>query len=537
MISDQLTQEVKAWIDNDPDLNSANLLRKWLNENNEADLKRCFNGFLQFGTAGLRGPLGPGPSCMNRAVVSRTATGILAFMKKHNLTSVIIGKDARHGSDTFAQDSAEIFAGAGINTFVFTKAIPTPVLAYAVNKLQINVGIMVTASHNPATDNGYKVYLGGSMNGIKFNGSQIIPPVDFEIATLINESELKPVRSNLYQNVNDSVILDYVNSVAKLVKKPNNLKIVYTPLHGVGAETFLLAFAKANLPPPYVVSEQEKPDPNFPTTPFPNPEESGTIDLAISYAKKIDADLVIANDPDADRCAVAISEGNNNWRILKGDEVGVILGDYLMRQSTDKNIAVASSLVSSSQIEKIAKSYQVPFFETLTGFKWISKVDKLLFGYEEALGYCVDSKNVNDKDGISAALLIVQIAGELKEKNSSLSKYLEEIGSKFGFYATEQISIRFDELGEIDQRIQKVLKNPPKVLGENALLNIENLSLSKTLSTIGIRLYYENQIRIIIRPSGTELKLKCYIEVVGHSKNDADMKISQLKLAMSKLLA
>ena len=340
MISDQLRSEVQEWIKNDPDKKTAEQLRKWLAENNELEIKRCFNGFLQFGTAGLRGPIGPGPSCMNRAVVSRAASGIVSFMKKNNLTSVVIGKDARHGSNEFAQDSAEIFSGAVIKTYLLPRSLPTPVLAFAVNNLKVDVGIMVTASHNPAADNGYKVYLGGTVNGVNYRGSQIITPVDLEISDEISKADLSPVKSKNFETVNESVIDNYTTSVANLVTIPNQLKIVYTALHGVGSETFLRVFEKAKFASPILVTEQANPDPDFPTTPFPNPEEAGAIDLAINYAKKNNADLVIANDPDADRCAVAVNDLRTGWRMLIGDEVGTILGFYLIIKNNSNDVAV-----------------------------------------------------------------------------------------------------------------------------------------------------------------------------------------------------
>ena len=537
MISDQLRSEVQEWIKNDPDKNTAEQLRKWLAENNEVELKRCFNGFLQFGTAGLRGPIGPGPSCMNRAVVSRAASGIVSFMKKNNLTSVVIGKDARHGSNEFAQDSAEIFSGAGIKTYLLPRSLPTPVLAFAVNNLKVDVGIMVTASHNPAADNGYKVYLGGTVNGVNYRGSQIITPVDLEISDEISKADLSPVRSKNFETVNESVINNYTTSVANLVTIPNQLKIVYTALHGVGSETFLRVFEKAKFASPILVTEQANPDPDFPTTPFPNPEEAGAIDLAIDYAKKNNADLVIANDPDADRCAVAVNDLRTGWRMLRGDEVGTILGFYLISKNKSKDVAVANSLVSSSLLAKIANKNGIAFYETLTGFKWISKTNKLIFGYEEALGYCVDPAVVNDKDGISAAVIITQLAGELHKNKTSLCDYLDTIYEEFGFHKTEQISLRFDKLTQIDELLSRVVTNPPADLCGNRLLIAEDLSKSKSFPTPGIRLMYENQIRVIIRPSGTEPKLKCYIEVVSDTNVQAISSVSQIKEALTKVLS
>ena len=536
MISDQLRSEVLDWIENDPDANTANQLKHWLKEGNQTELEKCFAGFLQFGTAGIRGPVGPGPSCMNRAVVSRTATGILAFMKKNNLSSVVIGRDARHGSDAFAKDSAEIFAGGGMKTYVLPRVLPTPVLAFALKNIKADVGIMVTASHNPANDNVYKVYLGGNFDGVNYQGSQIISPIDFQISELIEKAEKQPVRASNYEIVDESVIDQYVLEVAKLATKPNSLKVIYTPLHGVGAETFIKVFEQSGFRSPIVVKEQVKPDPDFPTTAFPNPEEAGAIDMALAYAKENDADLVIANDPDADRCAVAINDPANGWRMLRGDEVGVLLGHYLISKNSVNGLRIANSLVSSSLLGKIAAKSGLEFKETLTGFKWISKVENLLFGYEEALGYCVDAANVNDKDGISAAVVIVTMVAELKERGISLNEYLEKIGHEYGFHLTDQISLRFSDLKQIDRLLKKVIDQPPTVLSGHALVSKENLSQSNLMPTPGIRLKYENDIRVIIRPSGTEPKLKCYIEVVAASKNGAESRISQIKQALTKVL-
>ena len=537
MISEQLKQEVQDWIKNDPDKKTAGQLTKWLSEENEEELNRCFSGFLQFGTAGLRGALGPGPSCMNRAVVSRTAAGIVSFMKKNNLKSVVIGRDARHGSLDFAQDSAEIFSGAGIKTFVLPRELPTPVLAYAVNRLKADVGIMVTASHNPANDNGYKVYLGGKVKGINFFGSQIISPIDNEISAEISNAELSPTRSDNFEVVSEGIIDDYVEAVASLVAKPNNLKIVYTPLHGVGAETFLKVLKSARFQNPILVEEQSKPDPDFPTTKFPNPEESGVMDLAIKYAEKFDADLVIANDPDADRCAISVKDNSGAWRVLRGDEIGVALGMYLIEKGNVKSGSIANSLVSSTLLGKIAASYDINFTETLTGFKWISKVPNLAYGYEEALGYCVDPKVVNDKDGISAAILIAELVDELKGKGKSLDQYLDEIGGKFGFHLTDQISVRVSEVNQALTLLDKLLKNPPNNLYGFNLELIEDLFEIEEIKTRGIRMRFAGGIKVIIRPSGTEPKVKCYLEVIRPVKAESEELISHIKEELIKLLS
>lgn len=536
MISADLKQKVIDWIKHDPDPTTARQLQQWLDEENLEKLTTSFNGFLQFGTAGLRGPIGPGPSCMNRAVVSRAAAGIAAFMKMHDLKSVVIGRDARHGSAEFAKDSAEILAGAGFKTYVLPRELPTPVLAFAVNKLKADVGIMVTASHNPAMDNGYKVYLGGALNGVNYRGSQIISPIDTEISDFISKADLKPNRITTYEKVSESLITDYIDKVAAICQTPNQLKIVYTALHGVGAEIFLQVFKRAGFANPIIVKEQEQPNPDFPTTPFPNPEESGAIDLALDYAKHERADLVIANDPDADRCAVAINDPDHGWRMLRGDEVGAIVGKYLIEKDRINNGAYANSLVSSSLLGKMAKKAGIEFHETLTGFKWISKISNLTFGYEEALGYCIDPKSVNDKDGISVGLLMAQIAGELRGAGITLSDYLNLIGDEYGFHKTDQISIRVRDLSMITKILDKFSANPPALLAGSALISTEDLAKSKTIPTPGIRCYYNDRIRIIIRPSGTEPKLKCYIEVVSSSKSDSQQRCDQIKKELTATL-
>ncbi|MFZ9343253.1 MAG: phospho-sugar mutase, partial [Candidatus Nanopelagicaceae bacterium] len=398
-----LIAQVQQWIDQDPDPKTRVELENLLADNNETELRSCFSGFLEFGTAGLRGKLGPGPSRMNRAVVTKTAAGLVTYMRKHNLSSVVIGRDARYGSKDFAQDTAEIMQGAGMKVYLLPRALPTPVLAYAVRELKCDVGIMVTASHNPPEDNGYKVYLGGVVDQIRYEGSQIISPADTQISEYISQvPDLNTLKRSSGAEVLDNAIVDsYVQATAKLATSNSDLKVVYSAMHGVGKETLEQVFTAANFAPPILVSEQAEPDPDFPTVKFPNPEEPGAIDLSLRKAIQVSADLVIANDPDADRCAVAIADRSGNWRMLRGDEVGALLGEYLARTAKDKSATLANSIVSSSILSKIAKEYQLPFAETLTGFKWIAKIENLHFGYEEALGYAVDSNSVNDKDGIS----------------------------------------------------------------------------------------------------------------------------------------
>jgi len=536
-----LIAQVQQWISQDPDPKTRAELERLLADKNEAELRSCFSGFLEFGTAGLRGKLGPGPSRMNRAVVTKTAAGLVTYMRKHNLSSVVIGRDARYGSKDFAQDTAEIMQGAGMKVYLLPRALPTPVLAYAVRELKCDVGIMVTASHNPPEDNGYKVYLGGIVDQIRYEGSQIISPADTQISEYISQvPDLNSLKRSSGAEVLDNTIIDsYIKATAKLATSNSDLKVVYSAMHGVGTKTLEQVFAAANFAPPILVSEQAEPDPDFPTVKFPNPEEPGAIDLSIKKAMQVSADLVIANDPDADRCAVAIADRGGNWRMLRGDEVGAILGEYLARAAKDKNVALANSIVSSSILSKIAKAYQLPFAETLTGFKWIAKIENLHFGYEEALGYAVDSNSVNDKDGISAALMIVQIATDLKRESRTLSDFLDEIWSNYGYHGTRQISVRVDSVEQITTILGRFRNNTPQSIAGYRVIGFDDLEkpVSGLPPTNGVRIFLEPNIRIIVRPSGTEPKIKCYIEVVSDNQEKAEEIIKGLDLELRTLLA
>ena len=361
MIDEQFRLEVLDWIANDTDPDTASLLSKWLTENNETELRKSFNGFLEFGTAGLRGPVRPGPSGMNRAVVGRTAAGIAAFLISKGLSKVVIGRDARHGSKEFMQESAEILSGAGLEVYLLPRELPTPVLAFAVNELKMDCGIMVTASHNPAIDNGYKVYLGGTVDGVDYRGSQIVAPIDKAISRLINEVVLPSQRGSGWNIVGEEVVTSYVSKCVAGATEAANQKIVYTAMHGVGAKTLLSVFEAANFTKPILVEEQCAPDPDFPTVAFPNPEEPGAMDLAIKLAISQNADLVIANDPDADRCAVAAKDSVGNWRTLRGDELGILLGHYISKSEiTCPGPEAALALVGAARrLGIVAKAREV----------------------------------------------------------------------------------------------------------------------------------------------------------------------------------
>ena len=540
-----LRREVEKWIAEDPDTATQSQLHKLLDSNNESELRSCFSGFLEFGTAGLRGPLGPGPSRMNRAVVTKTAAGIAQYMRKNSLTSVVIGRDARFGSEDFTRDTAEIMNGAGFDVHVLPRPLPTPVLAFAVRELRCDVGIMVTASHNPPQDNGYKVYLGGTVKGIRYDGSQIISPADKEISTEISLVPPLPTlqRSTGWKIVDESVIDSYITRTAHLASNSGALRVVYTAMHGVGTATLTKVFTAAGFPEPILVAEQAQPDPNFPTVSFPNPEEPGAIDLALVTAKKVDADLVIANDPDADRCAAAIKDARGKWRMLRGDEVGALLGEYIAQRGVEKDGVMANSIVSSTILSKIAAHHGIQFRETLTGFKWIAKIPKLAFGYEEALGYAVDSNAVNDKDGISAALMLVQLATNLANENKTIREFLDEIWSRHGFHGTRQISVRTTSVEQINGILEKFREQTPKAIGPYFLEKFDDLErpTDGLPPTNGVRMYLQGGARVIVRPSGTEPKIKCYIEVViggevEKARLEAETTLDLLEGELRKLL-
>ena len=525
VISAELRAEVEEWIALDPDPKTAAQLQSWLDSENVEELNSAFSGFLQFGTAGLRGPIGPGPSRMNRAVVARAAAGIAAYMKERGLSSVVIGRDARYGSEDFTFESAAIFSGAGMKVYVLPRPLPTPVLAYAVRDLNVDCGIMVTASHNPPQDNGYKVYLGGVVDGINYNASQIVSPADEQISAHIATQNHELTRADVWEILNDDVLDRYVARTALIAPDVYPVRAIYTAMHGVGTETVEKVFAKAAYADPILVKAQTDPDPDFPTVAFPNPEEPGAIDLSLVVAREHDGDVVIANDPDADRCAAAINDGGT-WRMLSGDELGALFGEYLASNSPEKyrERCFANSIVSSSLLSKIANDHGIEFHETLTGFKWLAKLENLGFGYEEAIGYSVDPQTVNDKDGVSAAIALARIAGELKSQGSSISQYLKKIREKYGFHKTIQISIRVADLHNISRVLNAIRAAVPSEIAGYKVERFDDLlNPSGDLPpTDGVRFYLEEGIRVIIRPSGTEPKVKCYIEVVRNGDTPED---------------
>jgi phosphomannomutase len=534
-----LRAEVEAWIADDPDPKTAAELQTLLDAGDEVTLKKYFNGFLQFGTAGLRGPIGPGPSCMNRAVVGRAAAGIASYMQKRGMTKVVIGRDARYGSEDYTFETAEIMSGAGMDVYILPRPLPTPVLAFATSYLACDIGIMVTASHNPPQDNGYKVYVGPEADGVKYASSQIINPTDGFIAADIDAvTSLKSLpHGSKWTILDEEVLNEYVKRTSALAPRPGDLKVVYTAMHGVGTETAQLVFNKAGFSSLITVDEQCTPDPDFPTVAFPNPEEPGAIDLALKKARDFNAELVIANDPDADRCAAAINDPVVGWRMLRGDELGVVLGEWIARSKPSGTFG--NSIVSSSALRKISGHYGIDFQEVLTGFKWLAKIEDLAFGYEEAIGYAVDSDTVNDKDGISAAIFLAQVAMDLKRDGLTISDLLNQVWERHGFHGTEQISIRVSDMSAITRLLAGLRQTPPKEIAGRAVESIDDLAAPKDglPPTDGLRIWLAGGIRIIVRPSGTEAKMKCYIEVITKTSGDSEALLNELREPLKKFLA
>ncbi|TAM81309.1 MAG: phospho-sugar mutase [Jatrophihabitans sp.] len=498
------------WLVQEVDVDDAAELRALLAEGTPAAVAELADRFattLTFGTAGLRGPLRAGPNGMNRAVVRRAAAGLATWLtaQHHGGQPVVVGYDARHRSADFARDSAAIFAAAGFDAMLLPGPLPTPVLAFAVQHLHAAAGVMVTASHNPPRDNGYKVYLA--------DGAQLAPPHDLEIEAAIRAAPAPcdvPL-ADTYTRLGDEVGQAYVAAVAALVGPGSReVRIVHTALHGVGNATLRAVFAAAGFAAPLGVAQQAEPDADFPTVAFPNPEEPGALDLALELAAREAADLVIANDPDADRCAVALPGPGGRWRMLTGDQVGVLLGDALLRKGVRGTYA--TTIVSSSLLGEIARRYGAGYTETLTGFKWISRAaPDLVFGYEEALGYCVAPHLVRDKDGIATALLVAELAAQLRAAGSTIGQRLAQIEAEYGRHETSQVSIRVTDLKVIGALMARLRSHPP------ASLLGGPVAVDDLLPEADVLRWRGDGLRVVIRPSGTEPKLKAYLETSGGS--------------------
>ncbi|MDH6580103.1 phospho-sugar mutase [Kitasatospora sp. MAP5-34] len=541
-----LLARARAWLAEDPDPQTreelASLLAAAEGPEGRTEDRRAWSRLaerfadrLQFGTAGLRGELGAGPMRMNRAVVIRAAAGLAAYVRKEATSAacasglgdlVVIGYDARHKSYDFARDTAAVMVGAGLRAALLPRPLPTPVLAFAIRHLGAAAGVTVTASHNPPQDNGYKVYLG--------DGSQIVPPADTGIAAEIDAitslAEI-PLAESGWEVLGEDVVEAYLNRAVTTVdpSTPRDLEVVYTPLHGVGRDTLVTAFKQAGFPAPTVVAEQAEPDPDFPTVAFPNPEEPGAMDLAFRTAATVGPDIIIANDPDADRCAVAVPDhaAAHGWRMLRGDDVGALLGSALVAKRATGTFA--TTIVSSTLLGRIAAAAGTGYAETLTGFKWIARADGLRYGYEEALGYCVDPEGVRDKDGITAALLVAELAATLKQSGRTLTDLLDDLALEHGLHATDQLSVRVEDLKLIADAMQRLREQPPTVLAGLRVTKADDLTAGSAdlPPTDGLRYHLTGEgvrsARIVVRPSGTEPKLKCYLEVVLPVATAADL--------------
>lgn len=522
----ELLDAVGRWREDDPDPDTVAELDRLEHraaagdEKATAELVDAFSGRLSFGTAGLRGPLGPGPNRMNRVTVGQAAAGLARLLIERDLTGpVIIGYDARHKSGLFARDTAEILAAAGLDPVLTDHPVPTPVVAFGIRWLGCVAGVVVTASHNPAQDNGYKVYLG--------DGSQIVPPTDAEIAERIDQVAAGPLtavpRTDDYRRIDEDLVQAYLDRAEMLVAPdvPRDLAWVYTPMHGVGLDIVGRAVDRLGFSRPTVVAEQAQPDPDFPTLAFPNPEEPGALDLAFARAEEAGADLVVANDPDADRCAVAVPVpasgpgSGRGWRMLRGDELGAILADDALRRGVTGTYAC--SIVSGSLLQLMAADHGRPFRYTLTGFKWIGRVPGLAFGYEEAIGYCCDPVAVPDKDGITALLRVLAISAGLRAEGRSLTDRLDELSSRYGVHATDQLSVRVADLAVITEAMARLRDRPPTRLAGQPV-TVTDLAGGVDLGDAGVLpptdavMITGDTIKVVARPSGTEPKLKCYLE-------------------------
>ncbi len=503
-------EQVQAWIEADPDPATRAELQALVDVGDEAELADRFVAPLQFGTAGLRGPVRAGPNGMNVAVVVRTTAGLASWLRSRGLAGgvVVVGRDDRHGSAAFCSATAEVLLAAGFDVRVLPRPLPTPLVAYAVRALDAVAGVQITASHNPSTDNGYKLYLSG--------GAQLVAPDDTEIEAAIAAvgGAADVPRSPDHPTAGEELVEAYLDRVAGLPRgSARELRIVLTPLHGVGRDTAVAALARAGFTDVHVVASQAEPDPDFPTVPFPNPEEPGAADALLALAAEIDADLAVALDPDADRCALGVP-GPDGWWMLRGDATGVLLGGHVLDHTEEPDPLVATTIVSSQLLAAVATARGVRHAETLTGFKWLVRAGEgLVYAYEEAIGHCVDPDVVRDKDGISAAVVAADLAATLKAGGRTLLDVLDDLALTHGLHAGDQVSLRVTELGELTDMMAALRANLPAELDGTPVTaqDLRPRTDAVVLSGSGTS---GDGVRVVVRPSGTEPKLKCYLEVV-----------------------
>jgi phosphomannomutase len=519
-VNELLRDQVLRWIDGDPDVEDRETLQTLLDNDDEEELHRRFDAPLTFGTAGLRGPVMAGPAGMNRYTVRRATQGVIAWLDEIGVDpalGVVVGRDARHGSELFNHEVVSVLLGAGVKVFEMPRPLPTPLVAYCVKRLGAAAGIMVTASHNPPFDNGYKLY--------SSDGSQIIPPND-EIVERFATEATTPVlgerTSTHHRWISPDLLADYrAHFTKRFAVDTSDLAITYTPLHGVGGASMMKLFAQAGYTSVTPVSLQFAPDGDFPTLPFPNPEEPGALDLAMARADEVGSQLVLANDPDADRLGAAVRD-DSGWHVLRGDQIGWLLASAMLPTMTDPRDVVATTIVSSTLLREMAREAGVHFSMTLTGFKWLARAagdGVLRLGYEEALGFAVDPE-VADKDGLSAALALAHLADELRRHGQSLTDRLDEIETRFGVHAIFQLSLRAEGpagLSAISTAVQSIRERPPTSLGGIAVSESFDLTdgYEGLGATDGVLLQLGESGRVVVRPSGTEPKLKAYIEITS----------------------
>ncbi|MEZ5186625.1 MAG: phospho-sugar mutase [Candidatus Nanopelagicales bacterium] len=535
-----LVARAQAWLTEDPDPQTRAELQAWIDADDRARLAVAFAGPLEFGTAGLRGPLGPGPAAMNHIVVAKAAAGLAQYIKDTGGSRIVVGYDARRNSKSFAELTAAIAAGFGLTAQVLPRRLPTPVLAFAIKALGADAGVVVTASHNPPQDNGYKVYLG--------DGMQIVPPADAEISARIAAQPTydQIPQSDGWTTLDETIVDQYLDRVIGLADpaktKDARLTVVYSAMHGVGGGLFENVCDRLGFVDLHPVAEQFEPDAAFPTVAFPNPEEPGAMDLALAAAQRVDADLIIANDPDADRCAVGIATADG-FRMLRGDEVGVLLGWWTATRAPVTG-SLVTTIVSSSMLRAVADAAGLRFQQTLTGFKWITRPDDIVFGYEEALGYCVDPETVRDKDGISASVRMLELAAHLQTLGRSVADQLDDLALQHGVYLTDQISIRVSDLSDRDRALAALAARPGDAIADLAgVVDLTDSDATGLPPTEGLRLELGGGGRVVARPSGTEAKLKVYLEVVERTGDlQADMRragerLAELRVGLERFLA
>jgi phosphomannomutase len=528
-VSDAFHDRVLSWIEGDPDVTDRETLQRLLVNGDDTELHLRFDAPLTFGTAGLRGPVMAGPAGMNRYTVRRATQGVIAWLHEIGVDpakGVVVGRDGRNGSDAFNNEVVAVLLGAGVKVFEMPGPLPTPLVAYCVKKLGAAAGIMVTASHNPPQDNGYKLY--------SSDGSQIIPPNDEIVERHANEATTPSLgeRSSTHHRwISQDVLDEYREHFTArfAVRGGSDLSITYTPLHGVGGATMLDLFRRAGYSNVAIVAQQFEPDSAFPTLPFPNPEEPGALDLAMARADEVGSDIVLANDPDADRLGAAVRDGDG-WHVLRGDQIGWLLASSILASINQPTDVVAATIVSSTMLRKMAADAQVRFAMTLTGFKWLARAagtGVLRFGYEEALGYAVDPE-VADKDGLSAALALASLANELRDNGQTLMDRLNDLESRFGVHSIFQLSLRTEGptgLRAIVEAVQSLRDHPPATLGGLGVSALFDLAqgYEGLGGTDGVLLELGESGRVVVRPSGTEPKLKAYIEITSPVDDNASL--------------